>query len=111
MRPTARPKAGLSNLVKSMTVEWGRHGIRANVVAPGAIVTPRIPHMGEAEATITKRIPLERRGTVEEIADAIVFLLSDMSRYISGQTLAVDGGFLAQYPFDLSPPAPTPGGG
>lgn len=104
-------KAGLSNLVKSMTVEWGRHGIRANVVAPGAIVTPRIPHMGEAEATITKRIPLERRGTVEEIADAIVFLLSDMSRYISGQTLAVDGGFLAQYPFDLSPPAPTPGGG
>lgn len=102
-------KAGLSNLVKTMTVEWGQHGIRANVVAPGAIITPRIPHMGEAESGITARIPLQRRGTVEEIADAIVFLLSDMSRYVSGQTLAVDGGFLAQYPFDLAPRTPPQG--
>lgn len=96
-------KAGLMNLVKTMTVEWGGYGVRANVVAPGAIITPRIPHAGAAEAKMTERIPMLRRGTVDEIANAIVFLLSDMARYITGQTLAVDGGFLAQYPFDLAP--------
>lgn len=98
-------KAGLMNLVKSMTVEWTPHGIRANVVAPGGVITPRVPHMGEAEGPAMQRIPAGRRGTVEEMAHAIVFLLSDMARYISGQTLAVDGGFLAQYPFELKMPA------
>lgn len=98
-------KAGLSNLVKTMTVEWSPHGIRANVVAPGAIITPRLPHAGEAEATITERIPMRRRGTVEEIAKAIAFLLSDMAQYVTGQTLAVDGGFLATYPIDIPAPA------
>ncbi len=92
-------KAGLSNLVKTMTVEWGPQGIRANVVAPGAIITPRIPHAGENEKLISGCIPLGRRGTVEEIAQSIVFLLSDMAQYISGQTLAVDGGALATSPF------------
>ena len=60
-------KAGLSNLVKTMSVEWAPHGIRANVVAPGAILTPRIPHLGENEGMISDRIPMRRRGTVEEI--------------------------------------------
>ncbi len=98
-------KAGLSNLVKTMSVEWAPRGIRANVVAPGAILTPRIPHMGENEGMISDRIPMRRRGTVEEIAKAIVFLLSDMASYITGQTLAVDGGFLATYPIDIADPA------
>lgn len=102
-------KAGLMNLVKTMTVEWAPHGIRANVVAPGAIITPRIPHAGDGEAKMTERIPMHRRGTVDEIANAIVFLLSDMARYVTGQTLAVDGGFLAQYPFDLGPRTPSQG--
>ena len=97
-------KAGLSNLIKTMTVEWSPHGIRANVVAPGAIITPRIPHAGDAEPMITERIPMRRRGTVEDIAKAITFLLSDMAQYITGQTLAVDGGFLATYPIDIPPP-------
>ena len=97
-------KAGLSNLVKTMAVEWSPHGIRANVVAPGAIITPRIPHAGENESRMTDRIPMGRRGTAEEIAKSIVFLLSDMSLYITGQTLAVDGGLLAAYPIDLTPP-------
>lgn len=77
-------KAGLMNLVKTMAVEWSAYGIRANVVAPGAIITPRIPHMGDAEAAIFERVPLQRRGTVDEIAKAIVFLLSDMASYITG---------------------------
>lgn len=94
-------KAGLMNLVKTMAVEWSAYGIRANVVAPGAIITPRIPHMGDAEAAIFERVPLQRRGTVDEIAKAIVFLLSDMASYITGQTLAVDGGLLAAYPLEM----------
>jgi NAD(P)-dependent dehydrogenase (short-subunit alcohol dehydrogenase family) len=98
-------KAGLSNLVKTMSVEWAPHGIRTNVVAPGAIITPRIPHLGENEGMITNSIPLGRRGTVEDIAKAITFLLSDMASYITGQTLAVDGGFLATYPIDIADPA------
>ncbi|RYY41274.1 MAG: SDR family oxidoreductase [Sphingomonadales bacterium] len=102
-------KAGLSNLVKTMTVEWAQRGIRANVVAPGAIITPRIGHMGEREAEAFQRVPMLRRGTVDEIASAIVFLLSDMARYITGQTLAVDGGFLAQYPLDIGQQAPPQG--
>ena len=101
-------KAGLSNLVKTMSVEWAPHGIRTNVVAPGAIITPRIPHAGGAETMITGRIPMRRRGEVDEIAKAIVFLLSDMAAYITGQTLAVDGGFLATYPIDLPPPKRAP---
>ena len=98
-------KAGLSNLVKTMSVEWAPRGIRTNVVAPGAIITPRIPHLGDNEGMISDRIPMRRRGTVEEIAKAIVFLLSDMASYITGQTLAVDGGFLATYPIDIADPA------
>ena len=98
-------KAGLSNLVKTMSVEWAPRGIRANVVAPGAILTPRIPHLGENERMISDRIPMRRRGTMEEIAKAIVFMLSDMASYITGQTLAVDGGFLATYPIDIADPA------
>ncbi len=94
-------KAGLSNLVKTMAVEWSAYGIRANVVAPGAIITPRIPHLGEKEPDIANRIPLLRRGQVDEIAKAIVFLLSDMAGYITGQTLAVDGGMLAVYPIEM----------
>ena len=103
-------KAGLSNLVKTMSNEWGPHGVRANVVAPGAIITPRVPHMGENEAKYFSNIPLQRRGTPEDIASALVFLLSDMASYITGETLGVDGGILAAYPFDLgaqAAPKPT----
>ena len=106
-------KAGLSNLVKTMSNEWAPYGIRANVVAPGAIVTPRVPHMGEDEAKYFSAIPLKRRGTPEDIASALVFLLSDMASYITGETLGVDGGILAAYPFDLGAQAaaPKPGAG
>jgi len=89
-------KAGLMNLARSMTMEWAERGIRVNLVAPGAIVTPRIPLRDpEAERQSSKIIPMGRRGTTDEIANAITFFLSDMSSYVSGQTLAVDGGYLA----------------
>lgn len=93
-------KAGLVNLVRTMATEWSPYGIRANVVAPGPIVTPRIPHRGHAEErAMMVNVPMHRRGTVDDIAKAIAFFLSDMSPYVTGQTLAVDGGSLATNPF------------
>ena len=103
-------KAGLINLVRTMATEWSPFGIRVNVVAPGPIITPRIPFTGEAqERKMMTNVPMHRRGTVEDIARAITFFLSDLSPYVTGQTLAVDGGSLATNPFfalpDPSPPA------
>lgn len=89
-------KAGLVNLVKTMAVEWSGRGIRVNCVAPGGVVTPRIPFTGvENERQMMGLLPMQRRGTVEEIAKAIAFFLSDLSTYVTGQTLAVDGGYAA----------------
>lgn len=93
-------KAGLINLVQTMATEWSPFGIRVNVVAPGPIVTPRIPHTGEeGERKMMVNVPMHRRGTTDDIAKAITFFLSDMSPYVTGQTLAVDGGSLATNPF------------
>jgi NAD(P)-dependent dehydrogenase (short-subunit alcohol dehydrogenase family) len=100
-------KAGLINLVKSMAVEWSPQGIRVNVVAPGAIITPRFPDTGaENEAKMMAVVPMQRRGTVDDIAKAVAFFLSDMTPYVTGQTLAVDGGFLAGNPFSTTPSHP-----
>ena len=93
-------KAGLINLVQTMATEWSPYGIRVNVVAPGPIITPRIPHTGEeGERKMMVNVPMHRRGTTEDIAKAITFFLSDLSPYVTGQTLAVDGGSLATNPF------------
>jgi NAD(P)-dependent dehydrogenase (short-subunit alcohol dehydrogenase family) len=103
-------KAGLISLVKSMAVEWSHAGIRVNCVAPGSMITPRIPDRGEeAERASMATVPMRRRGTVEDIAKAITFFLSDQASYVTGQTLAVDGGYLAVGPLQYKPMA-TPGG-
>jgi len=105
-------KAGLINLVKTMAVEWSGSGIRVNLVAPGGIVTPRIPHMGdEAEARMAGLVPMKRRGTVQDIAKAITIFLSDLTPYVTGQTLAVDGGFEAANIFSNTSGANVPLGG
>jgi NAD(P)-dependent dehydrogenase (short-subunit alcohol dehydrogenase family) len=103
-------KAGLVNLVKSMAAEWSPQGIRVNCVAPGAIVTPRIP-LGppEKEREGMALVPMQRRGSVDDIARAVAYFLSDMSPYVSGQTLAVDGGYLASGGFSAQ--AMMPAGG
>lgn len=89
-------KAGLVNLVKTMAVEWSGQGIRVNCVAPGGIVTPRIPLVdAEAERRSMAQLPMQRRGAVDDIAKAAAFFLSDLSPYVTGQTLAVDGGYTA----------------
>lgn len=93
-------KAGLINLVRTMATEWSPYAVRVNVVAPGPIVTPRIPLLpAEEERRISVNVPMHRRGTVDEIAKAMAFFLSDMSSYVTGQVLAVDGGSLATNPF------------
>ena len=91
-------KAGLVGLTRSLAVEWARYYIRVNAIAPGSMKTPRIMEMikaaPEIEEAQANRVPLGRWGTTEDIAGAVLFLASDLSDYITGQTIVVDGGFL-----------------
>jgi 3-oxoacyl-[acyl-carrier protein] reductase len=91
----AASKAGVIGFTKSMAIELGSRNIRSNAIAPGFIVTEMTENLGEE--TIKKyyeNIPLKRGGTPEEVANTCVFLASDMSAYITGQVLNVDGGML-----------------
>jgi NAD(P)-dependent dehydrogenase (short-subunit alcohol dehydrogenase family) len=89
-------KAGLTNLVKSLAVELGPN-IRVNAVAPGGIHTVRVQPTPERIAAIRKRVPLQRLGTTDEIGKSMLFLASEMSSYITGHTLAVDGGWTSAF--------------
>jgi NAD(P)-dependent dehydrogenase (short-subunit alcohol dehydrogenase family) len=89
--PYGAAKAALRQLAQTMAVEWGRYGIRVNVIAPGTIKTPRATIVDDP-ARDRQGIPLGRRGDASEIASASLFLLSDLASYVTGQTLAVDGG-------------------
>ncbi len=89
----AASKAGLIALAKSVAQELGSRGIRANAIAPGFIDTPMTQALPEdIRKEWINRIPLRRGGTVKDIADVAVFLASDLSSYISGQVIQVDGG-------------------
>jgi NAD(P)-dependent dehydrogenase (short-subunit alcohol dehydrogenase family) len=88
-------KAGLAHLTKQLAVELASLGIRVNAVAPGPVETAmaKAVHTPEIRADYHDAIPLNRYGLEEELAEAIFFLCSDRSSYITGQILAVDGGF------------------
>ncbi len=89
----AASKAGLIALAKSIAQEMGRRGIRANAVAPGFIDTPMTQALPEeVRKEWMEKIPLRRGGTVDDIANVCTFLASDMSSYVSGQVIEVDGG-------------------
>ncbi len=89
-------KAGLIHLAKTMAIEWSSRGIRVNIVAPGSIITPRIPEGSVAsEASMNAHVPMVRRGTTMDIAKAVSFFISDLSSFVTGQVLAVDGGYTA----------------
>ena len=89
----AASKAGIIGFSKSVALELGSRNIRSNVIAPGFIETEMTEKLPEDVVNEwRKSIPLKRGGTPEDIANACLFLASDMSSYITGQTLSVDGG-------------------
>ncbi|MCL4155023.1 UNVERIFIED_CONTAM: hypothetical protein GTU68_061484 [Idotea baltica] len=91
----AASKAGIIGFSKSVALELGSRNIRSNVIAPGFIETEMTAKLDEDTVKGWRdAIPLKRGGTPEDIANVCVFLASDMSAYITGQTLNVDGGML-----------------
>ena len=91
----AASKAGIIGFSKSVALELGSRNIRSNVIAPGFIETEMTAKLDEATVKGWRDgIPLKRGGTPEDIANVCVFLASDMSSYITGQTIHVDGGML-----------------
>lgn len=90
----AASKAGIVGMTKSMARELARKNILVNAIAPGFIqteMTDKIPE--EIKQEMINNIPLQRLGSASDIADAVEFLISDKSSYITGQVLSVNGGF------------------
>lgn len=86
-------KAGLIGFTKSTAKEFGARGIRCNAIAPGFIETAMTDQLSEQEKNEwLKNIPLRRAGTADDVADISVFLASDLSSYVTGQVISVDGG-------------------
>jgi 3-oxoacyl-[acyl-carrier protein] reductase len=91
----AASKSGIIGFTKSVALELGSRGIRCNAIAPGFIETEMTAVLDEKMVQSWRdAIPLKRGGTTEDVADCTVFLASDMSTYITGQVLQVDGGML-----------------
>jgi len=91
-------KGGIGGMSEAMAIELAPYGIRVNVVSPGVIDTPMIDPVKQDKASmegILARVPLHRVGKPEEVANAVVFLASDESSYMTGATVVVDGGWLA----------------
>lgn len=86
-------KAGIIGFTKSVAKEFGKRGIRSNAIAPGFIITDMTAQLSEeVRKEWAAKIPLHRGGTPEDVAKACLFLASDLSSYVSGQTLHVCGG-------------------
>ncbi|MFK4762197.1 SDR family NAD(P)-dependent oxidoreductase [Microbacterium sp. ZW T5_45] len=104
--PYATTKAAVIGLTATAGAEWAARGVRVNAVAPGYIDTGVFRQGVDAGTlsldTILSRIPAQRLGQASEIADAVSFLASDRSRYMNGQTLYVDGGFMVDYGVPLA---------
>jgi len=97
--PYACSKAGVLLLTKSLANEWAKHNIRVNAIAPGFFRTPLNAHvldLPERKAAISSRTPMGRVGKVEELVGAAIFLASQASSFVTGETIVVDGGFLAR---------------
>ncbi|XP_058554489.1 2,4-dienoyl-CoA reductase [(3E)-enoyl-CoA-producing], mitochondrial [Neofelis nebulosa] len=94
--PSASAKAGVEAMNKSLAAEWGRYGLRFNVIQPGPIKTKgafsRLDPTGEFEKEMIDRIPCGRLGTTEELANLAAFLCSDYASWINGAVIRFDGG-------------------
>lgn len=107
-------KAGAAGLARTMALEWAPYGIRVNTVSPDLIATPRVVagfnELGVADmntVAVADGVPMARWGTPAEIAGPLVFLLSDLAGFMTGQTLVVDGGSQVRFPHSC----PDPRGG
>jgi NAD(P)-dependent dehydrogenase (short-subunit alcohol dehydrogenase family) len=93
-------KHGVVGLTKNAALDYATRNIRVNAVCPGVIDTEMVGrfthHDTEAMQELTKTEPIGRLGTPDEIADAVVWLCSDRASFVTGQAIAVDGGFVAQ---------------
>src|SRR5262245_48543865 len=95
----AATKAGVHMLTKSLACEWATQGVRVNAIAPGVFRTPcntKALDIPERLSAIVGRTPMGRVGNVDELQGAAIYLASDASAFVTGQTIPVDGGFLAK---------------
>jgi NAD(P)-dependent dehydrogenase (short-subunit alcohol dehydrogenase family) len=94
--PYAISKAGISMMTRGMATEWGPHGVRVNAIAPGFFITDLNRNMpDERKKRALERTPMRRFGELPELVGAAVYLCSPSARYVTGATIAVDGGYLA----------------
>ena len=93
----AAVKAGIDHLTEALAVEWAAHGIRVNCVAPTAVNTPSRQDLlqGPVLEKVLSRIPLGRLATPDDLLGAVIYLCSEASDFVTGQTLFVDGGWVA----------------
>ena len=91
-------KTAVASLTKSLAIEWGKHGVNVNAIAPGVFRTAlnqKLLDESQLGAEFLTRTPVGRFGKVEELAGAAIFLASDAASFVTGHLLIVDGGFLA----------------
>ena len=105
---SAAAKAGVMSMTQTLGVEWARHRIRVNAVAPGPIESPgaarQLWHTPEAVERVGRAVPLGRWGTPGEVADAVTFLASPLAGFITGETLTIDGGaWMGKGPYGFIP--------
>src|SRR5207248_9559405 len=95
LAPYGASRGGIKQLTMSLADDWGPHGVTVNCLAPGWFKTAQNARMYEDEewvAMLKERIPMRRPGQADDLEGAVVFLASEESRYVTGQTLLVDGG-------------------
>jgi citronellol/citronellal dehydrogenase len=92
MAHSSAARAGMGALTRTLAMEWGRYGIALNCVAPGWIDTEGVRGYGLDLDEVAAQVPMQRLGSAEEVGDLIAFLASPAAAYITGQTIAIDGG-------------------
>ena len=95
-------KAGIINLTKTMAIDLAKYNIRVNAIAPGYIATPGMLQLFNTRPDAVKQIPLNRLGQPEDIAGGVIYLASDASLYVTGETLIIDGGLLSKPYIELA---------
>ncbi len=105
--PYGISKAGVANFTKVLALEWAPYNIQVNAIAPGWITTPMTAQMGADRIRwVNQHVPQGKFGTPRDVAGLAVFLASPAADYLTGQTIPVDGGFLAGNPWPPMPAQP-----